>query len=83
MARTIDQQIAETQAKLARLKTRARASETRRKIIIGSIVTTEALMDPKAARWLSSTLRKNVTRDVDLKELADLLSDLDAKAAYP
>ena len=36
MARTIDQQIADAQAKLARLKTRQKASDTRRKIIVGS-----------------------------------------------
>ena len=83
MARTIDQQIAEAQAKLARLKTRAKASETRRKIIVGSIVSTEALKDPKIARWLASTLRKKATREVDQKELTDLLADLDAKAGEP
>lgn len=80
MARTIDQQIAEAQAKLARLKTRAKASETRRKIIVGSIVSTEALKDPKIARWLASTLRKKATREVDQKEIEALLADLDAKA---
>jgi O-acetyl-ADP-ribose deacetylase (regulator of RNase III) len=80
MARTIDQQIAEAQAKLARLKTRAKANETRRKIIVGAIVIAEGMKDPKFARWLASTLRKNATRDVDQKELADLLSSLDAKA---
>lgn len=80
MARSIDQQIAETQAKLARLKQRQKASETRRKIIVGAIVTTEALKDPKIAKWLASTLRKNATREVDQKELAGLLADLDAKA---
>ena len=50
MARSIDQQIATTQAKLNRLKQRQKASETRRKIIVGAIVTTEALKDPKIAR---------------------------------
>ena len=80
MARTIDQQIAEAQAKLARLKTRAKASETRRKIIVGSIVSTEALKDPKIARWLASTLRKKATREVDQKELIDLLAELDETA---
>jgi hypothetical protein len=80
MARSIDQQIAEAQAKIARLKTRAKAQDTRRKIIVGAIVTTEALKDPKLAKWLASNLRKNATRDVDLKELAGLLADLDAKA---
>ena len=81
MARTIDQQIAEAQARLNRLKTRAKATETRRKIIIGAIVTTEALKDPKIARWMAATLRKNATREVDQKELTGLLADLDAKAA--
>ena len=78
--RTIDQLIAEAQAKLARLKTRQKAAETRRKIITGAIVITEALKDPKIARWLAATLRKNATRDVDQKELTGLLADLDAKA---
>ena len=80
MARTIDQQIAEAQARLNRLKTRAKATETRRKIIVGAIVTTEALKDPKIARWMAATLRKNATREVDQKELIGLLADLDAKA---
>lgn len=80
MARTIDQQIAEAQAKLNRLKTRAKASDTRRKIIVGAVVTTEALKDPKIARWMAATLRKNVTREVDQKELVGLLAELDAKA---
>ncbi|PZO62117.1 MAG: hypothetical protein DI613_18820 [Kocuria rhizophila] len=81
MARSIDQQIAEAQARLARLRTRAKATETRRKIIVGAIVTTEALKDPKIARWMAATLRKNATREVDQKELIGLLADLDAKAA--
>lgn len=80
MARTIDQQIAEAQARLNRLRTRAKASETRRKIIVGAVVTTEALKDPKIARWMASTLRKTVTREVDQKELVGLLAELDAKA---
>ena len=81
MARSIDQQIAEAQARLARLRTRAKPTEPRRKIIVGAIVTTEALKDPKIARWMAATLRKNATREVDQKELIGLLADLDAKAA--
>ena len=80
MARTIDQQIAEAQARLNRLRTKAKASESRRKIIVGAVVTTEALKDPKIARWMAATLRKNVTREVDQKELVGLLAELDAKA---
>ncbi|CAM4146847.1 hypothetical protein [Paracoccus yeei] len=80
MARTIDQQIAEAQAKLNRLRMRQKASETRRKIIVGAIVTTEALKDPKIARWMAATLRRNATREVDQKEIEGLLAELDAKA---
>ena len=80
MARTLDQQVAAAQAKLARLKTRQKASETRRKIIVGAIVTNEALKDPKIARWMAATLRRNATRAVDQKELEGLLADLDAKS---
>ena len=43
-------------------------------------VATEALKDPKISKWLASTLRKNATRDVDQKEIAGLLADLDARA---
>ena len=81
MARSIDQQIASTQAKLARLKTRQKASETCRKIIVGAIVTNAALKDPQIARWMAATLRKNATRDVDQKELVGLLDELDQAAA--
>lgn len=81
MARTVDQQIAEAEAKLARLKTRAKASETRRKIIVGSVVISNALKEPDKARALAAMLRRTVTREVDQKELTGLLADLDAKAA--
>ena len=81
MTRTIDQQIAEAEAKVARLKKKAKASETRRKIIVGSVVISNALQDADTARRLAALLRKSVTRDVDTKELVDLLASLDAKAS--
>lgn len=80
MARTIDQQIAETQAKLARLKERQKASETRRKIIVGSVVISNALKEPEKARALAALLRRAVTREVDQKELAGLMEELDQAA---
>ena len=81
MSRSIDQKIAEAEAKLQRLKAQQKATETRRKIIIGSIVITEGLNSPRFAKWLAETLRKRVTREVDQKEVADLLTQLDTKAS--
>ena len=56
VARTIDQQIAEAQAKLSRLKSRQKASDTRRKIIVGSVVISNALREPDKARALAALL---------------------------
>ena len=81
--RTIDQQIAEAQTKLARLKTRAKASDTRRKIIVGAVVISEALKNKESAERLAALLRQYVTRDLDIKEITTLLADLDAKAGKP
>lgn len=81
MARSIDQQIATTQANLARLKERQKASETRRKIIVGSAVISNALKEPEKARALAALLRRAVTREVDQKELAGLIEELDQAAA--
>ena len=80
MARNIDQQIAATQAKLSRLKERQKASETRRKIIVGSVVISNALKEPDKARALAAMLRRTVTREIDQKELIDLLDELDQAA---
>ncbi len=81
MARTVDQQIAEAEARLARLKTRAKAAETRRKIIVGSVVISNALKEPDKARALAAMLRRTVTREVDQKEISGLLDELDAAGA--
>jgi hypothetical protein len=83
VARSIDQQVAEAQAKLARLKMQQKSQDTRRKIIIGAIVTSEAMKDAKIAKWLAATLRKNSKREIDRKELTDLLTDLDKAASQP
>lgn len=79
--KTLQQQIATTQSKLARLKTKQKASDTRVKIVVGAVVAKAALESPQAAAKLAALLRERVTRDLDVKELQPLLSDLDKKAA--
>jgi len=80
MTQTIQQKIAETEARLQRLKTKARADQTRRKIIVGSLIIANALKDPCQALALAGILRQGLTREVDTKAIADLLAQLDAKA---
>ena len=79
--KTLQQQIASAEAKLARLRTKKKASDTRVKIVVGAVVAKAALESPQAAAKLAALLRERVTRDLDVKELQPLLSDLDKKAA--
>lgn len=79
--KTLQQQIALAESKLARLRTKKKASDTRVKIVVGAVVTKAALESPQAAAKLAALLRERVTRDLDVKELQPLLSDLDEKAA--
>ena len=83
MARTIEQQLAEAEAKVARLKTRQKAQETRRKIIVGAVVIADALRTPESAKRLAAVLRKGVTLDIDQREIASLLDELDEKVKAP
>ena len=79
--KTLQQQIASAESKLARLRTKKKASDTRVKIVVGAVVAKAALESPQAAAKLAALLRERVTRDLDVKELQPLLSDLDEKAA--
>ena len=76
MPRTIDQQIADAQAKLARLKTRQKASDTRRKIIVGATIIPAAFKDKKLARYLVRLLETSLTREVDKQDAEPLLDEL-------
>ena len=52
MPRTIDQQIAEAENRVQRLKTKKRTKDTRRKIIVGATIIPAAFKDKKLARYL-------------------------------
>lgn len=78
MAKTIEQQIAEAEKKLALLRERRRSKETREKIIAGAVAISEALRDPKFAAWLVKALEAKVTKEADKTDIAPLLEKLRA-----
>lgn len=78
MSRTVEQQIAEAQNKLSRLKTKQRTKDTRRKIVVGAAMLAEMRDNPAAAQLLLDTLNKRITRDVDKRDLAPVIADLEA-----
>ena len=81
MAKTIDQQIADAEARLARLREKSRKKETRHKIIVGALVLSEASRDAKIAAWLLKQIDAKVTRDVDKTDIAPVVDDLRKVAA--
>jgi len=78
MAQTIDQKIAEAEAKLARLRQQSRALENGQKIILGGMLLAEARKEPRIRQWLIDKSNDLITRDVDRKRLEPLLAELAA-----
>lgn len=76
MSRTLEQKIADAEARLARLKERVRKVDTRQKIVVGAVVVHEALSAPEKARSLLDLLEREVTREVDQTALRPLLAKL-------
>ena len=76
--RTLEQQIAEAEARLARLRTQSRQLENGQKIILGGMLLAAARHDPKIRAWVIKEAGKAVTRDVDKKRLEPLLEELKA-----
>lgn len=76
MAQTIEQKIAEAEAKLNRLRQQSRQLENGQKIILGGLLLNAAQHQPSIRKWLLDEAAKVVTRDVDKKRLAPLLYEL-------
>ena len=77
-SRTLEQQIAEAEARLARLRTQSRQLENGQKIILGGMLLAATRHDPKIRAWVLEEAHKAITRDVDKKRLQPLLDELRA-----
>lgn len=79
MAQTIEQKIAEAEAKLARLRQQSRALENGQKIILGGMLLAEARKEPRIRQWLIDKAGELVTRDVDRKRLEGVWGAMEPK----
>lgn len=78
MVQTLKQQMAEAEAKLARLREKSRQLENGQKIILGGLLLNAAKNDARIREWLLKEAAKAVTREADKKRLAPLLDELAA-----
>lgn len=75
--RTPKQQIAELQAKIARLKAKETALENGQKIILGGMLLAAARQDQRIRQWVIKEAQK-ITRPADTKRIRPLLDELRA-----
>lgn len=78
MVQTLKQQMAEAEAKLARLREKSRQLENGQKIILGGILLNAVKNNAKLRNWLIEEAEKVLTRDADKKRIAPILDDLKA-----
>lgn len=73
---TLEQQIAEQQDRLARLKEKAQKQENAQKIVLGGMVLSVARNNPQFAQNLLSMINREVNRDTDKKRLESIVIEL-------
>lgn len=76
----LEQKIAQKQDELARLKEKKRKLETGQKIIVGGMMLSIARKDKKTAQMLLDNIRIHVNKDIDLKRIEGLVSELERLA---
>ena len=74
MAKTLDQKIAEAEARLARLRLETRKQDTGRKIVLGGILLSAVEHDPAIRSWLLKQIEGDKLRKVDAERLAPLIA---------
>lgn len=73
---TLEQQIAQKQDELARLKAKARKLENGEKIILGGMVLSIARKNPQYAKQLLEYINTEVNRESDKNRLRNIIAEL-------
>lgn len=73
---TLEQQIAQKQDELARLKAKARKLENGEKIILGGMVLSIARKNPQYAKQLLEYINTEVNRESDKNRLRNIITEL-------
>ena len=74
--RTIEQQIAQANDRLNRLKARQKKAEARRHIVLGAALLSVGRMDAENAQDVLTLLDQATLRDAEARDLAPVLDEL-------
>ena len=75
---TLEQKIAQSEDRTARLKEQARKLENGQKIITGGMVLSIARKDPQRAKTLLEDIQREVTKKTDLERMQLIIDELKA-----
>lgn len=73
---TLEQQIAQKQDELARLKEKAQKQENAQKIVLGGMLLSVARKNNDVARMVLDMINKEINRDTDKKRLLTVIDEL-------
>lgn len=73
---TLEQQIAQKQDELARLKEKAQKQENAQKIVLGGMLLSVARKNNDVAKMVLNMINKEINRDTDKKRLESVVSEL-------
>ena len=76
MSRTLEQKIADAEARLQRLKAKSRSLDTAQKVVVGAKVRKPEEVQLRA--WLLQFLKAEVTRQADVTRILPLINELEA-----
>ena len=80
MSRTLEQKIADAEARLQRLKAKSRSLDTAQKVIVGAALLARVRKpeETQLRAWLLPFLRREVTRQADVSRIQPLIDELNA-----
>ena len=78
MSRTLEQKIAEAEARLQRLKAKSRSLDTAQKVIVGAALLAKVRKPVQLRAWLLQFLKAEVTRQADVTRILPLINELEA-----
>lgn len=73
---TLEQQIAQKQDELTRLKEKAKKQENAQKIVLGGMLLSVARKNNDVAKMVLNMINKEINRDTDKKRLESVVSEL-------
>ncbi|EHC2493657.1 mobilization protein [Salmonella enterica] len=80
MSRTLEQKIADAEARLQRLKAKSRSLDTAQKVIVGAALLAKVRKpgETQLRVWLLHLLKTEVTRQADVSRIQPLIDELNA-----